>query len=101
MLRGASYLTLPALCAATALAPSCAEKPMARAVRDDETRQVATRCGLYEAAVAKDTVMTRSLGHRVMTVDRNAFPRGSPSWRCLEREARKIGYELTYTWVMS
>lgn len=94
-------LMLPTLCAAATMIQSCADKPIARTTRDNETRQVATRCGLYKDAVAKDAVLARAFGHPIMAVDRYSFPHGTPNWLCTQREARKIGYELTYTWVMS
>lgn len=53
----------------------CADEPLKRNIRDSETRRVATRCGLYKDAVAKDEVIAQAIGHRVIVVDRYAVPR--------------------------
>lgn len=88
-----------ALCFASVI-QCCADEPLKRNIRDSETRRVATRCGLYKDAVAKDEVIAQAIGHHVIAVDRYAVPKGSLQRRCLERQARSIGYELTNTLVM-
>lgn len=97
----ATPFTLLVLCGTATLLQSCTDEAKGGSVRDDETRWVARQCGLYKDAVAKSFAISRAVGHPVMIVDRNAFPKGSPHWRCLEGRAEKIGYELTYTWVMT
>ena len=91
--------SMVALCFASVIL-CCADEPLRRSIRDSETRQVATRCGFYKDAVAKDEVIARAVGHRVIVVNRYAAPEGTRQRRCLERQARSIGYELTNRWVM-
>ncbi|RZI60296.1 MAG: hypothetical protein EOP14_01775 [Pseudomonas sp.] len=82
-------------------ASACKREVSLTPMRNTLTRQVSTRCGLYRDAVEIDPRTTKERGQATMVVAYNGVERDTTTWSCLSREARRLGYAMGYSLVLT
>ncbi len=82
-------------------ASACKREVSLTPVKNKLTRQVSTRCGLYRDAVAIDPLTTKARGQATMVVAHNGVERDTTTWSCLSREAKRLGYAMGYSLVLT